>query len=142
MVGHPLHELMSEALIEGRLADLRGLIERTPKGVLGAADLAYFEGALARREGALVKAVEALEIAVEGQPDHVGAWGELGFAYVSAGRHAAAVAALKRALSYAPDEPTLLLLFGMACQITGDHGTAVRSFERVIVGDPGNWAAR
>lgn len=140
MIDPELRDRMSDALMAERLEELRShLATAAAAGAIGA-DHRYFEGALARREGRLDEAIALLEAATAADPEQAAAWGELGFAYAGARRPTQALRALRMALSYAPDEPALLLCLAQASQVVEDYSTARWAFRRVLDADKTNWA--
>lgn len=76
--------------------------------------------------------------------DHLNAstFVEKGWSLMALGDHAAATAALERALELAPDDPQALLLRGWTLMLQERHDDALLDFQRVLMKEPQNSLAR
>lgn len=76
--------------------------------------------------------------------DHLGSstFIEKGWHLIAAGEYDRAIAALRRALELAPDDPQAETLLGWAHMLRGDYDEALLHFQRVLVREPDNVLVR
>ncbi len=87
-------------------------------------------------------AIEALELAVELQPEHLTSGTDLGRAYLAAGDVARARAAFFRLLDLKKDYSPAWVGLAQLAERTGDEKRALELYAKAIEADPGNARAR
>ncbi len=112
-------------IVEGRMAGL----SRRAASLLEQAGLA-----IERRD--MQQADRVLGAALALAPDHPEVLRLLGVGYLLAGRHADAVATLRRALKLRPDDPLVLNNLGSALRDGGDSDAAVAMFRKACAHAP------
>jgi tetratricopeptide (TPR) repeat protein len=79
------------------------------------------------------RALASFRRALEGRPEFLRAWREIGLCLLSLGREDEGIAAIEKALALSPDEPTALMAMGRALFIgKADFRQAAAYFERAL----------
>ena len=89
-----------------------------------------------KEEGQYERLVEICERVVAEQPDDIGFLGDLGDAYLKAGKAGSAVEVFEKMTKMEPDASMVFCSLGNALVATGDFDGAAKAYERAVEIDP------
>jgi Flp pilus assembly protein TadD len=131
-----------ELLRKGSAAEAIIAFQQAVDATPGDAAAQHGLGRAAFDAGKLKMAVQHLEEAARLQPNSAQYVVDLAYGQLSAGRHDLALAAARRALELAPEDPTGHLIVGRALAANGDAEGAVQSLSTYVAAIPDDLPAR